>query len=73
MEYLASKNDKTSVRKICFDLAKIMDAKRNRGDYTDKVSKKRDSCVTWKFAADSSKFAITINQTATKQLKNDKN
>jgi hypothetical protein len=72
MDYLASKNDKTSVRKICFDLAKIMDAKRNRGDYTDKASKKRVSCVTWKFAADSSKFAVTINQTTTKQIKNDK-
>ena len=49
-----------------------MEASRNRGDYQDKVSKKRISCVTWKFAADSSKFAVTINQTATKQIKNDK-
>ena len=72
MDYLSSKNDKTSVRKICLDLAKIMEAKRNRGDYTDKVTKKRISCVTWKFAADSSKFSITINQTATKQINNEK-
>ena len=72
MDYLSSKNDRTSSRKICFDLKKIMEATRNRGDYQDKVSKKRVSCVTWKFAADASKFAVTINQTATKQIKNDK-
>ena len=73
MDYLASKNDKTTVRKICLDLKKTMDAYRNRGDYQDKVTKKRVSCVTWKFKADTTKFAITIDQKGTKQITDEEN
>ena len=48
MEYLNAIRDFRTMKKVCFDLKKMLNAKKVPGTVNDKLGKKT-SCPTWRF------------------------
>jgi len=58
MDYLTANRDFRPMKKVCFDLRKLLKAKRVQGTVKDKHGKEK-SCPTWHFKEDRKNFMIT--------------
>ena len=59
MEYLKASRDFRSMKKVCFDLRKMLDANKVTGYVNDKLGKEK-SCPTWRFKEDRENFIVTL-------------
>ena len=74
MEYLKAIRDFRSLKKVCFDLRKMLDAKKVSGYVNDKLGKEK-SCPTWRFKEDRENFIVTLTpeQEQIEEKKNEEN
>ena len=58
MDYLKAIRDFRPMKKVCFDLRKMLNARKAQGTVRDKFGKEK-SCPTWHFPEDRKNFIIT--------------
>jgi hypothetical protein len=72
MEYLKAIRDFRSLKKVCFDLKKMLNARKVPGTVNDKLGKKT-SCPTWRFPEKRENFKIiTISHQKLPQIEDKK-
>jgi hypothetical protein len=62
MDYLKAIRDFRSLKKVCFDLKKMLNARKVPGTVNDKLGKKT-SCPTWRFKGFKNKEDFMVTTT----------
>jgi hypothetical protein len=59
MEYLKANRDFRPMKKVCFDLKKLLKARKVQGSVKNSFGKEK-SCPTWRYEEDRENFIITV-------------